>query len=56
MHEVPESTVLRLSALEVEPEMPAVQDAWFKIGEGARRPAACPVGVVADYLVPKDVE
>jgi len=46
--------LLRLTALEGEPEVPAMQDAWFKIGEGARRPAVCPVGVVAEYLLPKE--
>jgi hypothetical protein len=46
--------LLRLAPLSDEPELPPMEDNWFEIGSGARRPAVCPIGVVVDYLVPKD--
>lgn len=45
--------LLRLTPLGEVPEMAATEDGWFKAGQGARRPAACPLGVVADHLVPQ---
>jgi hypothetical protein len=46
--------LLRLSPSTEEPELPPMEEGWFDIGSGARRPAVCPVGVVADHLVPKE--
>lgn len=48
------SFLLRLSPLTEEPPPTPTEDGWFRIGEGARRPAACPLGIVAEYLVPDE--
>ncbi len=48
--------LLRLTPLTDEPELPAMEDGWFDIGSGARRPSICPIGVVADHLLPEDDE
>jgi hypothetical protein len=46
--------LLRLSPLGEAPESPAMEDGWFTVGQGARRPDACPLGVVAERLVPEE--
>jgi hypothetical protein len=46
--------LLRLSPLTQEPPLPPMEHGWFDIGSGARRPAVCPIGVVADSLAPKE--
>lgn len=43
--------LLRLSPLGDVPELPSLRDGWIMIGQGARRPAACPLGVVADQIL-----
>lgn len=48
--------LLRLSSPGEAPELPPMEDGWFEIGVGARRPARCPMGVLADHLVPQDEE
>jgi len=45
--------LLRLSPLVDEPPLPALEDGWIAVGQGARRPEVCPLGLVADHLVPK---
>ncbi|MGE3820094.1 MAG: hypothetical protein AB7I30_11770 [Isosphaeraceae bacterium] len=46
--------LLRLSPLERAPKSPPMEDGWFEIGTGARRPKTCPIGIVADHLVPRE--
>ena len=48
--------LLLLSPLGEEPEPATTEDGWFEVGQGARRPDACPLGVVAEHLVPADDE
>lgn len=44
-------TLLRLSPLVGEAPPPVAMDrGWIAIGQGARRPDACPLGVIADRL------
>jgi hypothetical protein len=48
--------LLRLSPLGEVPDLPPMEGGWFDIGSGARRPALCPIGVVAEYLLAKEEE
>ncbi|WP_165251025.1 hypothetical protein [Paludisphaera soli] len=42
--------LIHLSPLVEEPAAPAIERGWIAIGQGARRPDACPLGLVADHL------
>jgi hypothetical protein len=34
--------------------MPELEDGWIEGSQGSRKPAAFPLGLVADHLIPKD--
>lgn len=48
--------LLRLSPLGEIPEPPAMENGWITIGQDARKPAVCPLGVVAEHLMVEDDE
>lgn len=46
--------LVRLSPLVRRPGIPAMEDGWFEASNGARKPTACPQGIVAEYLKPAE--
>jgi hypothetical protein len=48
--------LVRLSPLVEDPAPPATERGWIAIGQGARRPAACPLGLIAEHLAARDDE
>ncbi len=45
--------LVRLSPLREDPPPPAIERGWIAVGQGARRPAACPLGLAADLRAPE---
>ena len=48
--------LLRLAPLSETPAPPKMEDGWITVGQNARRPDKCPLGLIAEYLVESEDE